>query len=582
MKKISLITVVCIFYSILIAAQSVGINNTTPHASAILDVKSFTKGMLLPRTSTTSRVAIANPAKGLILYDTTTSGFWFHNGTAWAQLSGGGGSNYWSLNGSNIFTNNVGYVGIGTATPPDKFTVQTSGYGVTHTDGTATIGTWIGNFQGITTAKIGTKSNHALNFFTGNSSPQMTLTTSGYVGIGTESPVEKLTVQTTNNSPGISQRSDQGNILSTYIGGTSAGIGTFSNTHMRIYANGITAMFITGDSRNVGFGVDLPASKLQIGSVGSTGFAGNDLAIGNGTNAMAIYQANTSTQIASTTDIVLMPRNNGQGRVGINTYTPRFPLEVADFALTPGTYYAYFKPNATDFSPVLGSARGLSAGVSIYAIQSVMASEFDAFSDARIKNIVGPTNSSKDLETINALQITDYTLKDKIKYGNKSYKKVIAQDVEKVYPQVVSKHTDFIPNVYQITSKVEKTANGYLLSFINKHNISSTAKKLQVLLSDKEGMQQFDIIALPSGSQVMINATDIKTNKMFVYGEQVDDFRTIDYEGLSTLNISATQELSKQIRIQEEQIKIQNQKIAQLMQMIKSLEGKKIGKPILN
>ena len=103
-----------------------------------------------------------------------------------------------------------------------------------------------------------------------------------------------------------------------------------------------------------------------------------------------------------------------------------------------------------------------------------------------------------------------------------------------------------------------------------------------MLLSDKEGMQQFDIIALPSGSQVMINATDIKTNKMFVYGEQVDDFRTIDYEGLSTLNISATQELSRQIRIQEVQIKIQNQKIAQLMQMIKSLEGKKIGKPILN
>ncbi len=80
--------------------QTVGINTdgSLPHPSAILDVKSFTKGILLPRTSTTSRNAIVNPAKGLILYDTTTSAFWFHNGTAWAQLSAG--SNGWNLTGN--------------------------------------------------------------------------------------------------------------------------------------------------------------------------------------------------------------------------------------------------------------------------------------------------------------------------------------------------------------------------------------------------------------------------------------------------------------------------------------------------
>ena len=99
MKKIFFITVVFSMYSLLIVAQSVGINNNTPHASAILDVKSFTKGMLIPRTSTTSRLAIVDPAKGLIIYDTTTSGFWFHNGTEWAQLSAA--NNSWSLTGNS-------------------------------------------------------------------------------------------------------------------------------------------------------------------------------------------------------------------------------------------------------------------------------------------------------------------------------------------------------------------------------------------------------------------------------------------------------------------------------------------------
>ncbi len=109
MKKIFLITFSCILFSIAMVAQSIGINNTTPHASAILDIKSNNKGVLLPRTSTTSRVAIVNPAKGLLLYDTTTSGFWFHNGTAWAQLSGAG--NGWSLTGNagtNPATNFIG------------------------------------------------------------------------------------------------------------------------------------------------------------------------------------------------------------------------------------------------------------------------------------------------------------------------------------------------------------------------------------------------------------------------------------------------------------------------------------------
>jgi hypothetical protein len=465
-----------------------------------------------------------------------------------------------------------GTVGIGVETPVDKFTVKSSGYGLTHTDGTATIGTWIGNFQGITTAKIGTKSNHSLNFFTSNSSPQMTLSTNGNLGIGTQSPPEKLTVQTANNSYGISQRSDEGNTLATYIGGTSAGIGTFSNTNMRIYSNGVSAVFIASGSNNVGIGVDYPTNKLQIGSMGTTGFATNDFAIGNGTNAVAIYQTDASTLIGSTTDIILRPRNNGLGRVGINTNTPRASLDVDDKVVIQDGYYAYM--NGTADLDGIGLCKFCDPQISIIASYGVYAAEFDAFSDARIKNIKGLSNTAKDLEIINALQITDYTMKDKVQYGNKPFKKIIAQEVEKVYPQVVSEHTDYIPNVYQSTSKIEKSANGYLLSFTSKHNISSTAKKLQVLMSESKGMQQFEIISIPSDNQVIINATDLKTEKMFVYGEQVDDFRTVDYEGLTTLNISATQELTKLIKKQQEIIDKQQKQIELQEKRLSALEKK--------
>ena len=92
--------IVIILFSTKVFSQSVSINagGSQPHPSAILDVKSNSKGILFPRTSTASRIAIVNPAKGLILYDTTTSGFWYHNGTAWGQLSAGG--NDWNLTGN--------------------------------------------------------------------------------------------------------------------------------------------------------------------------------------------------------------------------------------------------------------------------------------------------------------------------------------------------------------------------------------------------------------------------------------------------------------------------------------------------
>jgi uncharacterized protein (TIGR02145 family) len=68
-------------------AQNVGIGTTTPAASAQLDVSSTTKGFLPPRMTTTERNAIASPATGLIIYNTTTNSLEIRNSSAWVSLS---------------------------------------------------------------------------------------------------------------------------------------------------------------------------------------------------------------------------------------------------------------------------------------------------------------------------------------------------------------------------------------------------------------------------------------------------------------------------------------------------------------
>jgi Chaperone of endosialidase len=86
MKKLFPVLLLLNSYSPL-HAQSVGINTdgSAPHPSAILDIKSNTKGILIPRTSTFSRLGMVNPANGLMLYDTTIGSFWFQNGGVWIE-----------------------------------------------------------------------------------------------------------------------------------------------------------------------------------------------------------------------------------------------------------------------------------------------------------------------------------------------------------------------------------------------------------------------------------------------------------------------------------------------------------------
>src|SRR5690606_33991785 len=53
-----------------IAQGGVGIGTTNPDKSAILDLSSSEKGLLLPRLSLQQRTSIENPANGLMVYQT--------------------------------------------------------------------------------------------------------------------------------------------------------------------------------------------------------------------------------------------------------------------------------------------------------------------------------------------------------------------------------------------------------------------------------------------------------------------------------------------------------------------------------
>jgi hypothetical protein len=70
-------------------SQSVCINNngTAADTSAMLDVSSTTKGLLIPRMIAAQRNTIASPATGLLVYQTDgDTGFYYYNGASWFLL----------------------------------------------------------------------------------------------------------------------------------------------------------------------------------------------------------------------------------------------------------------------------------------------------------------------------------------------------------------------------------------------------------------------------------------------------------------------------------------------------------------
>ena len=76
-----------LFFKSITATAQVGLGTITPHSSAMLELKSDNKGMLLPRMSLAQRNAIAAPvATGLIIYNTTTNNLNYYNGSVWIAL----------------------------------------------------------------------------------------------------------------------------------------------------------------------------------------------------------------------------------------------------------------------------------------------------------------------------------------------------------------------------------------------------------------------------------------------------------------------------------------------------------------
>jgi hypothetical protein len=289
------------------------------------------------------------------------------------------------------------------------------------------------------------------------------------------------------------------------------------------------------------------------------------------------YLWNSSSALANTASAAeyrMIVHDNGGTAIGANmggAYTPSAPLHVDGFINGGIGNFAYFSYNGT--CNVQGCASG-TTDVSIYATNRIRASEFNAFSDSRIKHIIGESSANQDLATLMKLIVTDYTHIDVVGKGAASKKGFIAQQIEAEFPEAVSQSRDFIPNVYEVPPHIQYIQESQILEVTTSKPHEFISGDMVKLIGDKT----YELpVEVKDAHTFLVKNWKYGKQNIFVFGKEVSDFRAVDYDRIFTLNVSATQALAKKVQELEKenaQLKSEVRKIHAIEHQIEALNDK--------
>jgi len=234
------------------------------------------------------------------------------------------------------------------------------------------------------------------------------------------------------------------------------------------------------------------------------------------------------------------------GYVGIGTDSPGVPLDIASVA-------SYTTPTGSNVWAQGGSGGFGGVGQQTYSYTSIRASgaivgfEYVIISDRRVKDIVGQNDSGKDLNDIQKLCVTDYRMVDQIANGNGMKRGFIAQEVEKVMPGAVSTSTNFVPDIYKLaeSSFYDPTAKTLAVTLPKSHALK-VGDRVR-LFADNQRLETA-VKSVGSEREFTVAGCEQAPKSVFVYGKEVPDFKTVNYDYLFTTGIGAIQELAKEVK----------------------------------
>ena len=324
--------------------------------------------------------------------------------------------------------------------------------------------------------------------------------------------------------------------------------------------------------------------------------------------------------------LIVNSTDTPNNRVGIGTDSPEAPLHVASISaiysdnwgqwsmgyLAPGTtavsngfggsFYTYFMPGNSTFYTTRIAGH---FDVSIFADKYIVSKEgFGVKSDFRTKTNITDIKDDKALNDLRLLQPKIFNFIDRMnekpRYG------FIAQEVEKILPYSIIKSNGFIPNflvavditlisevvnndkkqyISRVVYKPNNTTHNedYKFNFTGYHDISGNEMKNErnQAISDLSGNQRFKLLfyknddnrtieaysnKIINDKEFMIVSDENIEGTQFLIGHDVDDFCSLDYNGIISITTAALQEVDRQQQADKA-------RIAELETTVASLES---------
>jgi hypothetical protein len=224
--------------------------------------------------------------------------------------------------------------------------------------------------------------------------------------------------------------------------------------------------------------------------------------------------------------------------------------------------YKYYKMTARYYNSSGNSGSYYaSRPISVYAEHHMRCSELQVQSDNRIKKNIVDVDDSSALDLIRKLQPKMYGYVDTAEKGIDRVHGFIAQEVKEIIPTAVSIGEGNVPNIYNWATYDPET-NVISIENFDTSNLSQTDSIIYI--DHEEQQKTLKIKSVLNSTQleieenleeivnefVNISEDDIKpgyefNNKLFIWGQKVDDFHHLQKSAIFTVATAALQEVDR-------------------------------------
>jgi len=359
-------------------------------------------------------------------------------------------------------------------------------------------------------------------------------------------------------------------------GNTVFGMGYVSNSNTFGFFNAIgnaasTPAISVDSAGKIGIGTKSPTQILDVNGtvrVNATNNVYNKL--------LVLYDGNTGEAVSGATSFYGFGVNSGTLRYQVETTSAVHSFYCgATIAATIGgsniSTSGTFKFFTSGVTTLTNTTTTAPTSVYIRSFGQIVSTGFYAVSDKRVKCNIHDVADITSRQLLSHLKPRIFNYIDNIINGIEPIWGFIAQEVAEIIPNAVTYTADFIPNIFEVAEIIGK-------------EIKLGSKTTTDLLKDEDGYYKIKI-KNTKGDDIIVKITEIidentfkidqeietDYNRIFVYGQEVPDFHSLDKDAIFTITTAAVQEIDKELHETNKRVKILEEENQNLKQQINDI-----------